>query len=187
MMRFNSTQNLVLSNRIVAVALAAGCTAYAGDSMARPGTPNQTSVRALEAHVIELNFVNTASEQVTFDFELTKLSSPAAHFDDPNAVPLDARKFFSCIGLSNPTSSFQCTQMIKWQAPIEQNGAHLAVYGNKFDANSRYCSRVRAREWHDGHPQEGNVSDKWSAWKCATTQAKDLLTQSHTSRQFPSK
>jgi hypothetical protein len=160
-------------------------------ALARPGTPNNVELVSPAPDTLTFYFTNTAAgdilsdEKVVFDFNLKQLSSVTAKFNDPNARQLDSRTLLDCqpAGLPIPgskqvNSPTSCHDAMTWGSPTvikssigspfgSPGDQNLAVWGNDLDP-ARYCVRVRAREWNDGHPQEGLVSQDWSAWVCAT-------------------
>lgn len=164
-------------------------------ALARPGTPNNVELVSPAPDTLRFYFTNTAAgdwlndENVVFDFNLEQLSSVTAKFNDPNARQLDSRTLLNCQpadlpipGSKQVESPTSCHDAMTWGSPAviksSPPGApfgaapdqNLAVWGNDLGP-ARYCARVRAREWNNGHPQEGLVSQDWSAWVCATVNA----------------
>jgi hypothetical protein len=114
-------------------------TVHAAD---RPGTPTSVRAWAQDATAarppsIRVQWANTATEDVCFEFNVTQNGAPAN---------LGA----GCVnhGLGSSDYVFEALQ-----------------------PETTYCFQVRARDWNGGDPQDGLVSDRWSAAACATTDA----------------
>jgi len=82
---------------------------------------------------------------------------------------------------NNTASESTCVEFstTKDGAPVDlgagclREGSGPAIE-HEFDNLQRevqYCFQVRARDWNNGDPQDGLVSDQWSAPACATIEA----------------
>jgi hypothetical protein len=141
---YHSTR-AIASGALAAVALlaAAGLSGHGvapAHAANRPGTP--TGVRAwaqdptaTRPPSIRVQWTNTATEGVCFEFNVTLNGAP---------TNLDA----GCVNHGLGASDY--------------------VFEN-LQPDATYCFQVRARDWNGGDPQDGLVSDLWSAAACATT------------------
>jgi hypothetical protein len=105
----------------------------------RPGTPNNVTT-----------VVNAGSLQsITVFWNNTAHESTCVEFSTTkDGQPVD-------LGAGCVRDSFLGA------APVEHEFDHLV-------AGSNYCFQLRARQWNNGDPQDGLVSDQWSAPACAT-------------------
>lgn len=53
------------------------------------------------------------------------------------------------------------------------NGTQAYTFRN-LDYSATYCVQMLARNWNDGDPQDGLVSDNWSSFACATVSIPSL-------------
>jgi hypothetical protein len=132
---------------------------------ARPGTPTDVKLSVEDHRRVYFRFRNTAKEPVVFDFDLT-INGRAA---DPQS--LNNKNWYLNCGVPDEPSDPLCTRAI-YKGPFTykgDQGEEFQIYSNRIPASSNVCMRVIAREWNNGDPQSGLVSEQWSAWACGTT------------------
>jgi len=142
-----------------------GVAAMPHSVLARPGTPVDVKLSVEDHRRIYFGFRNVAKEPVVFDFDL----SINGHTADLQTA-YSKNWFLNCGSPEEPTEPV-CKKVIFHipSDPFIYVGQVLSVYSTRMPPNSRICLRVIAREWNNGNPQSGLVSDQWSAWACGTT------------------
>jgi hypothetical protein len=132
---------------------------------ARPGTPKDVKLFVRDHRRIYFGFVNTAKEPVVFNFDITI----NGRTENIKADNFSGNYLLNC-GIPDEHPDSLCSRTLGRGGPITDSDTHLLqVYSNRIPPNSRICVRVIAREWNNGDPQSGNVSEQWSAWACGTT------------------
>ena len=136
----------LLQGAAVAVVLAGFATAggvgapRAAHAADRPGTPIDVTVASNAPWELTVSWLPTASEDACIEFQSTQ-----------NGQPVDLHA--GCVDRSSDTSRLL--------------GERQSKTFTGLDYNSTYCFQVRARDWNDGDPQSGYVSELWSAQVCA--------------------
>lgn len=130
----------------------------------RPGTPNQISARAIDYRTLGLSLNNTATETVVFEFEETQQGPGGAR---PVSVP----PVHLCWYASDGYGATICNDPTQDPTPGYLGHPMDLTSDSVLQPMTRYCFRARARDWNDGDPGSGYVSEDWSAWACATTPA----------------
>ena len=130
------------------------------EAYARPGTPTEVTAHAGGA-IIRFGFRNTASEAVVFDVELAANGQPVW----PHLITCEPA----------PGLHTDCEHLyigypgyFRTGRPVQLRGQSLLLSG-KFAYDTDYCYRVRARDWNNGNPGAGHVSELWSGWVCVTS------------------
>lgn len=122
----------------------------------RPGTPTNAQAVAGTNGDIMVSWVKTATEETCAEFQITENGQSA---DLGTGCVYDG-------GLSGPGQTVQ------------------RDFGSLQPAQT-YCFQVRARDWNNGDPQDGYVSDLWSAQACAVASYPSLGAQTATAPQQP--
>jgi hypothetical protein len=131
---------LVLTGLGTAGILSGAATPRAAHAADRPGTPIDVMIASNAPWQITVSWVPTASEDACIEFQITQ-----------NGQPVDLHA--GCVDRSSDTSRLL--------------GERQSTSFNSLDYNSTYCFQVRARDWNDGDPGSGYVSEVWSNPVCA--------------------
>jgi hypothetical protein len=126
-------------------------------AMARPGTPNELKGSVGQNNQFCFSFKNTATEPVVFDLEFSPAGSTSRLFSKSRSCQFDSA----------------CKRLFERRDPFFHRGQLITLCTDPLSVQThRICMRAIAREWNNGDPQSGHVSDEWSAWGCATKPAK---------------
>jgi|SRR5579872_3121036 len=120
-------------------------------AQARPGTPNEVRSFVTWDNALCYSFQNRASEPVVFDIDYMPQGASRFIFAQSRRCQQDP----------------VCRRVVEHREPFYQRGQTITMCTNSVRPSTRLCLRVIAREWNNGDPQSGHVSDNWSAWTCA--------------------
>ena len=139
--------------KIFLVALICAEAVFPPVATARPGTPNELKSSVSVDNEVCFSFRNTASEPVVFDLDFSPAGATSRLFSRSGNCRVDSA----------------CKRLFEHRDPFYHRGQLVTMCTDRLPPRTHLCMRAIAREWNSGDPQSGHVSDRWSAWVCATT------------------